>query len=233
FCYRFGKCNSLDISHSKPTLTLKTALIPFATFLTIHYITTLQPIQSHTTFHTQNSNSHSKLLTTLLMKKIILSSLFCFVSFALCAQPVWHAEIPCDSYCSAFQKRGLIKTLDDNYLVGLNESTQYQSRIYLVKYDQEGNLTWKKPYDFGATTPSPPYTAGPFLSRFIEDANGDILCVGTIIDGSKIPPHQSFFFRTDSEGDSLHLNIDSTYSGYSNLFLLNEEGEYFALRGNG
>ena len=158
----------------------------------------------------------------------------CFgISIYLPAQSVWQAEIPCGpGMCSSIKRNSLIKTSDGNYLVGLVSTTygdNNQRRMHLYKYDQEGNLIWEKSYHFGATTPDLPHSAGPYVNSFIEDSNEDIICVGTVVDGSKSPSFQSYFFRANSNGDSLSLTIDSSYISFSKIIPLNN-GEYFIPR---
>ncbi len=172
------------------------------------------------------------------MKQFLFFLFFVLMVYFLSAQSVWQVHVPCeDGGCSSFTKNSLIKTSDGNFLVGLWGQVEipgnfYQHKIYLYKYDQEGFLIWDKSYHFGATTPASSFNPGPRLYRFIEDINGDIICVGSIVDGSKTPSIQAYFFRADSEGDSLNLTVDSTFAAYTNLILLENE-EYFALRVNG
>ncbi len=126
------------------------------------------------------------------MKKIIISSLFCFALFSLCAQNTWNVKLPY-TISELWIVSDMIKTQDGGFVVQIGH--------YIIKYDQNGELVWETEVKSGL----PSYWAGG--KEMVELDNGYIAGIGWMaVAGNR------YLYIMDSQGDSVLFNMYPSYN---------------------
>jgi len=165
------------------------------------------------------------------MKKILLY-LFFLISFSCHAQESWNTVIY-ETGDPLNANRKMIKTFDDGFVMMLPSADSggdfFKRQHRLSKYDGNGDLLWDKRYDFGATSAGDDgwsiWGGGESSSSLLELSNGDLVMTGRYMDADT---SYTYFFRTDSEGDSLLFKEYDVAGNFYGRILL-EQGEIYSI----
>jgi|GEM_PF-5728907 len=135
------------------------------------------------------------------MKKALSLLILFFTVTCLTAQDTWTTLLP-ETTDDAWVIEDMVKTNDGGFAILGN----FLSPIYLYKYNGEGELLWEKTYLFGEDNHM-------FPRDMVELSNGNLAIIGQI----NVPAWYQFVFITNSEGDSLSLQLYTEYDYFKDL----------------
>jgi len=161
------------------------------------------------------------------MKKTLLY-LFFLIPFSCQAQDSWNTTIMNSGTCPDCLYRKMIKTNDGGFVVLLwgaaNGNGFIKDQHRLLKYDSIGQLLWDKGYDFGVSQPASNERGGGVpKNNLLELNNGDLIGTGKYTDADT---SYTYFFRTNSEGDSLVFNGYDLSGNFFGRIMLDQDEIY-------
>lgn len=147
---------------------------------------------------------------------------FLFIGHLSAQNLTWKKELPHET----LGRNSAIDFLllqNGDYLITTNltdEDPDFGNTQTIYRYSPEGELVWGKTHNF-SKSPSTFFITfrGTMPAASAELANGDLVTVGRLRQDSS---EYSYFFRTNSAGDSLKLVLDSAYIGYRDLVNIDE-----------